>query len=710
MKEKPQEFEEQLNIQTTDAAMPEEDFTLEDIMREFGGWTKPESEPQQTAPEPQPEAEKEPDEDVKPYVAESAAQPETEAEAEETAPVSETPDLQFVDAGGDTIRFRVVTQEEAEQERRRPQQPAAVMPEEPGPERPDRRRQARLRRRERRRKRALRRAERARRREEPERVYPSPEEACTAYAKVGTLRVRLMLSLLLTVISAVLLYLGETAIGPLDLTGSVRGLSVVMLALLLAQALCTAEMLVRGVQQAIRLRLDLSSMMTVAVALTVLDAFRAIAQERMPLCTVTAFALLLSLWSVSLEKQAKWRTLKTVLSMDAPVAAVKEEKAWRDLDCVFRREGNLEDFTAMLETPDAAAKAMRIYAPAALALTFCLALLSAIRGGADFLWSWSVLVAAALPAGGFLACWRPFSVLAKRLHKAGAAVCGWRGAKLLSGDTGIVIRDDDLFPKTNISMNGVKMYSDLPVRQVVGYATAVIKAAGSGLLPLFEEMMKNENGWRCNVDTFRQYEGGGLGAEIRGDVVLLGSLGFMRLMGIPVPEGTRIQSAVYVSVNGELTGVFALTYGPSAASKSGLQHVAHTPGLVPILATRDFMITPALVKKRFKVSADRLEFPMVAERAALSAPEAGEKGKQGALMARGSFAAFAAAVTGSRSLRKTVHGSMWICLLSGVLGMLLLCVLTYLDAESAASAGNLLLYQLLWQIPNLLLTGMIGKS
>ena len=138
--------------------------------------------------------------------------------------------------------------------------------------------------------------------------------------------------------------------------------------------------------------------------------------------------------------------------------------------------------------------------------------------------------------------------------------------------------------------------------------------------------------------------------------------------------------------------------------------MVHTSGLTPILATRDFMITPALVKKRFKVPADRLEFPLVAERTALSAPEAGAKGKQGALMARGSFAGFAAAVTGGRALRRTVHGAVVISLISGILGALLLCVLTYLDAASAASAANLLLYQLLWQVPNLLITGMIGKS
>lgn len=616
-----------------------------------------------------------------------------------------------MDLGGDTIRFRVVTQEEAEEEaRQQAERPAAAMPEEPDRAEEDRRQQAKLRKREQRRRRALRRAERARRREEPEVVYPSPEEACAAYAKGGTLRPRLLLSALLAAASAVLLYLVQNKLGPIDLTKNIRGLSIAMLAMLLGQALLSKEVLVSGVQQALRLRFDLSSLMTVSVILSVLDSFRAVSTGRVPICAVTALALLLALWSVSLEKQAKWRTLKTVLSMDSPVAAVKEEKSWRGLDCVFRRDGNLEDFTAMLETSDAAQKTMRVYAPAALVLTFGLAVFAAARGGADFLWSWAVLAAAALPAGGFLACWRPFSILAKRLHKAGAAVCGWRGAKILSGEAGIVIRDDDLFPKSNISTNGMKMYSDLPARQVVGYATAVLQAAGSGLLPLFEEMMKNENGRRYTVDTFRQYEGGGLGAEIRGDVVLLGSLGFMRLMGIHVPEGTRIQSAVYVSVNSELTGVFALTYGPSAASKSGMHSVVHTPGLTPILATRDFMITPALVKKRFKVSADRLEFPVVAERAALSGPDAGASGKQGALMARGSFASFAAAVTGGRSLRKTVHGAVMISLISGVLGMLLLCVLTYLDAGSSASAGNLLLYQLLWQVPNLLITGMIGKS
>ena len=710
---------QELNVQLNNEAPVEEQFTLEDIMREFGGCTKPEETAVFTPVEaPEPPVKPEP----------PAEQPKTPASADSgvmRVAASEKPDkptIKLVDLSGDTVRFSPVKEEDLKQEEpEKPRLQPIAMPEEPEEPAPDKvqarenrkaqqREEKRLRRLARQRKKALRAARRAARREEPEVVYPSPEDACAAYAKGGTLRLRLLICTVLTVVSLGMLVLSKFPLGPIDLTGHSRLFSVAMLAVLLVQSVLSADVLMRGIYLALKLRFDLMTMLVVTVVVTVADAFFAIPAGRMPFCAVSSLALMIALRSIGLEKKAKWRTLKTVLSMKTPTAAVKEEKAWRELDCIFRQEGSLEDFTAMLETPDANQKAMRIYAPVATVLTLLLAVFAALRGNGDFLWAWAGLLSAALPAGGFVACCRPFSILAKRLSQVGAAICGWRGAKILSGEGGIAITDNDLFPEASISMNGMKMYSDLPVRQVVGYATAVVQAAGSGLLPLFEEVMKNENARRYTVDSFRQYEGGGLGAEIRGDVVLLGSLAFMRLMGVQVPGGTRVQSAVYISVNKELAGVFALSYGPSGGTRNGLQQVLHSPGLTPILATRDFMITPGLVKKRYKIPADRLEFPVVAERARLSSPEAGKNGRQGALMDRNNFISFAAAVTGGRQLRRTVRSAMLVSLLSGILGMCLLFLLTYLGAESAASAMNVMLYQLLWQLPNLLITGVVGKS
>ena len=596
------EQEQQLN---TDASAPEEEYSLEDIMREFGSWTTPPEPKAAPAPEAAPEPEPAPEPEAAPAPEPeppSAPAPELPAVMRVAAEEPEKkPRIKLTNLSGDTIRFGPVTQ--AEVEEAAPAAAPVEMPEEPPADEAELRRamkreEKRLRRQQSQERRAARAEAKARKREEPEVVYPSPEDACADYAKAGTLRIRLMAAGFMAFLSAVLLVLAGNPLGKWDLSEHLRCFSIVMLALLLAQSLLSAEVFLRGVYQALKLRFDLSSLLTVMVLVTVADAFFAIPAGRAPFCAVAGLLLLLALWSVTLEKRGKWRTLKTVLAMEAPVAAVKEEKAWHGLDCIFRREGSLQDFTAMLETPDAAQKAMRIYAPLALLVTAALAVFAAVEGGSNFLWAWAALLSAALPAGGFLACCRPFAILARRLARAGAALCGWRGAKLLSGEVGIIIRDLDLFPRANISMNGMKMYTDLPTRQVVGYATAVLQAAGSGLLPLFEEVMKNENGRRYTADSFRQYEGGGLGAEIHGDVVLLGSLPFMRLMGVHVPEGTRVQSAVYISVNQELVGVFALTYAPAATCRAGLSAVLRSPGLTPVLATRDFMITPALVKKR----------------------------------------------------------------------------------------------------------------
>lgn len=699
MKKDHQEPLEQLNNEAPVAVeqQPEVSYDLEDIIREFGGWSRP----QMSAPRP-PEETKHDTEVMRVAAAHAHEQKEKPLSAE--------------DLTGDTIRFTPEMQEELVQQT---EETAAVeMPAEPEPDpeqlrqarRAERRNEARLRKQEAQRRKAYRAAVRAERKEQPEVVYPSAEEACAEYARTGSLRLRILVSAVLCALSVLVLILGSGSVLGLDLTGNARSFSVIIMALLLAQCVVSYEIFVRGVSQILKLQFDLYSLMTFTVMVCVVDGFFAIGQARIPFCTAPAFLLLVAMWGQRLEKKAKLRTLKAVLSMEHPVAAAKQEKAWHGLDCIFRTEGSLNDFTAMLETPDAAKKVMRFYAPFAAIVSFVLAAFSSIRGQAEFLWAWAALLTASLPAGGFIACCRPFSILAKRLRLDGAAICGWQGAKVLSGECGIVIEDADLFPKANVTMNGMKMYSELPTRQVVGYATAVIQAAGSGLLPLFEEVMKNEDGRRYKADSFRQYEGGGLGAEIKGDVVLLGSLAFMRLMGVHVPEGTRVQSALYISVNKELVGVFALTYQPSPGTRAGLGQVMRSTGLTPVLGTRDFMITPALVKKRYKISVDRVEFPVVVERIQLSAKDAGEKGVQGALMAKESFLSFASAVTGGRLLRKAVHSAVAVSLLCGLMGLMLMGVMTYLGSQAALSAGNLTLFHLIWAVPTWLITGLIGKS
>ena len=696
------EDEEQLNKTpetpaAADAPQEEPAYSLEEIMNEFGGWTK------RDVPAP---AEPVTDETVR------LAVPAAEAKGEEKP--AEPP------AGGDTIRFTPVEEEKAPE----PERPAVWTyrgepdPERPAPDPKEARELARAERREKRqaekRRRQLERfqkkeARKKRAQEQPEHTFASPEAAYAFYAAASGTRLRLLVSTLLCFGSVLLLVLSTPLI-----TGAFSDhaavFSAAMLGLLLLQAVCSYDVCLSGVIALLRFRFDQYSMLFLALCAVVADAFFAVAEGRTPFCTVAGILLLLALWGRDLLYDARRRSLRAISNMDEPVAAIREEKAWHGYDCIFRAPGDAEQFAVQLEMPDAGSRIMRVWAPVMTAVTLALSVLTSLRTGEHFLWAWSAMLLASFPAGILIAYAKPFSALARRLYRAGAAIAGWQGARILSGEAGLIVEDADLFPPQNVTQGGMKLYGSRPAPMVIGYANAVVQTAGSGLVPLFEQMMHDQNGRRYTVDTFRRYEGGGLGATIRGDVVLMGSIAFMKLMRVRVPEGTRLKQAVYLSVNGELTAVFALNYAPAESVRAGLSAVLRAGSLVPVLATRDFMITPQFLKLRYKIPPEHIEFPIVEERARLSSQEIPRTGPQGALMARSSFASFAGSVVSARTLRGAAIIAMIVALAGSVLGTALMFFLTFLGSSFSASCWNLFVYTVLWLIPGLLTALLAGRA
>ena len=706
---------EQLHID--DAAAAQEEYSLEDIMNEFGGWSKKlEPEKQvQTPPDPQKPPEKTP-ESRKPeakVVRFPKGQP-IRAEGEPKEPKNPA------DFKGQTIRFTPIREDAAPEEKPKIWTYQAEPDPEPVSDDPKEAKKAaqRARRAEKEAKKRQKQLERhqkqqakrmERRKEQPEREFPDCRAAYTYYAQGTFQRLRLFLSILLALVSGALAYLASYSLGSYDFTANADVFSKVLLIIMVVQAFIAFDVMLRGVRAVMRLRYDHASMLVVLTLACAVDAVLAIRAGRIPFCPAVTLQLSMALLGEYSMQLAKVRTLKAACSMNEPKAAVREEKAWHGEDCIFRSEGHPETFVRELEIPDAGSRIMRVYAPVLTLVTLGLSILSMLQAEDSFLWAWTALMIASFPVGIFLSFSRPFAAQARRLSRAGAAIGGWYGARMLGGECGIAIEDADLFPPQNVTLNGMKIYSDRSVSQIIGFANAVVQTAGSGLAPLFEEIMHNQNGRHYGVDTFRRYEGGGLGAEIRGDVILMGSLGFMKLMRVHMPEGARVKQAVYLSVNGELAAVFALSYAPATNVKASLQAISHCAGLTPILATRDFMITPQFLKHRYKLSPDRIEFPTVEERARLSSPDAIQEPKQGALLSRPSFACFSMAVAGARAARSAAIAAIAVAFTASVMGLLVLFFLTFIGSTLAVSSWNLLLYTILWLLPELLITSMAAK-
>ena len=75
-----------------------------------------------------------------------------------------------------------------------------------------------------------------------------------------------------------------------------------------------------------------------------------------------------------------------------------------------------------------------------------------------------------------------------------------------------------------------------------------------------------------------------------------------------------------------------------------------------------------------------------------------------ALTIQDSLSSSAYAVTGARALRQATRLGVAIHLLGGILGLIIMLALGYLGSTQLLTPVNVLLYQLIWAVPGLLVT------
>ena len=316
----------------------------------------------------------------------------------------------------------------------------------------------------------------------------------------------------------------------------------------------------------------------------------------------------------------------------------------------------------------------------------------------------SVTLLAALPITSFITVSRPGAILEKRLHRLGTVLCGWQGVESLSGRGVFALTHADMFPAGSRKLNGVKFYGSRDPDQVVAYCTALVEADGGGLAPLFRHLLDSRNGRHYDLENLTVYPNGGIGGEVLEEPVLMGTGDFLRQMGVEVPEGILVDQAVYAAIDGELCGVFAVTYSRARSSAAGLNTLSAYRGLRGVLTTGDFMLTEDFIRSCFRVNTRRLCFPEHAVRAELAGVKAEEETLAGALVTADGLAPYAYAVTGARSLRSAARVGMILHMAAGILGLAVMLTLTLVGARELLTPVHVLLYELAWLIPGILIT------
>ena len=258
---------------------------------------------------------------------------------------------------------------------------------------------------------------------------------------------------------------------------------------------------------------------------------------------------------------------------------------------IIRDRGRVEDFMEHYREISPMEHSQNRYALISLFVCLGISVVAGICHGVTMaLLMLSTALLVAVPASFFVAITRPASVLERRLHRLGTVLCGWRGVEGMMGKIAVPLCDHDMFPRGTTKMNGVKFYGNREPEEIIAYAAALFRATGGGLAPLFEDLLLNRNGPQYQAESVRHYHGGGVGGEVCGEPVLVGTLQFLKSMGVEVPSGTLVQQAVHLSIDGQLAGLFAISYNRSKYSAAGLATLGSDRNLTAVITAGDFML------------------------------------------------------------------------------------------------------------------------
>ena len=679
----------------------EQEFTLEDILREFGsGMTEePEIPVEEEQPE-QPQAE-ESREAAKEAPAEEAVE-EISEEPEEKAPQSAVT--------GDTIRLEKIPGLAGQVRNAQPiddEDDAPILPEQPEktepfssewepeyeqpiaeytPPRP------------------IIFHPRSRLRELKRKLVAGPEKEYYALSEkgLGKLQAAIFFSVLV-----VLLSVGATAANAFGWVPESRLRLMVFgqFMAMLISALLGSFQLLEGAADLWHKRFSPNTLLLFTFLLCCADGVMGLYQLRVPCCAAFSLQVTMSLWSAYQNRNTKLGQLDTMRKATRLDSISGVPEYYEDMTGLLRGEGQVEDFMDTYQQPAKLEKVLSVYTLVALCVSVATGVLAAVLHGISAgVQVAAVTALAAMPASLFVTQSRPMAILERRLHKLGAVLCGWRSVEALGGKAVFPLEHTDLFPAGSVNMNGVKFFGSRQPDEIIAYATALVSADGGSMEPLFTHLLDSRNGIHYTLENYRFYPEGGIGGEVNGESVLAGSLAFLKEMGVETPEGIRVNQAVCVAIDGELCGLFAIAFEKDREATAGMYTLCGYRGLRPALVSPDFMLTPEFIHSTFGVNAKRMLFLAPEEQKALREKTPEPEHPVLALITGEGLEPFACAVTGARSLKTAATLGVIVHMVGGILGMLMMLVLAVIGAMHLLTPANLFLYELVWLVPGLLIT------
>ena len=658
--------EENLEV-TPEAETKEESFDLESIIAEFGSAPKeqPEQEPEQ--PEQEPEQPIPPEEPAEPAPQETVRVELPQQQEEAPEPEPEQPPQAMED--------RPTTQWEPEYEPPMGEFTPAPIAYHP---------QSRL-------------------KELKKKLVAGPEHRYYKLMELGTGKLQ---AAIFTAIVIMLLCAGSTVLYHFGLVQPDR-IKLMIFGQILAMflsALVGSHQLVEGLADLFRGRFSLNTLLIFSFLICTADGVMCLQDLRVPCCASFTLQVVLSLFDTLHTRRVEIGQMD-ILRKATNLTAVRPATDTLDGQKVLLRdEGEVEDFMDVYAKRSVPQRIRSWYAFFALLAAIGIGVTAyLLHGVATGLQVGAVTLLAATPASFFICLSRPADILQKKLYKLNTVICGWKGTATVKGSHIFPVEHSDLFPAGAVKMNGVKFFGNRDPDEVVAYGAALILADKNGLAPLFDQVLQSRNCLHLSAQNLEFYDGGITG-EVRGEQVIVGSLSFLEEMGVEIPEGMRVSQAVCVAVDGVLSGLFAISYEKTRIASGGLHTLCYYRKIKPLIDDGDFLLTGDFIKARFGIKPKRIRFADHELHNALSELKPNREVPAAVVSTQPDLICLAYGISGARALRTASFVGLAVHIAGGLIGIGIMLTLTLLGATDLLTPLNVVLYQLVWSLPGILLT------
>lgn len=296
----------------------------------------------------------------------------------------------------------------------------------------------------------------------------------------------------------------------------------------------------------------------------------------------------------------------------------------------------------------------------------------------------------------------PMAQAQKDLSRLGGAVLGYNAADSYSDVNSILVSANDLFRANDVTLYGIKTFSNMAIDRAILDATSVLCETKSILGGIFLNIISDRKDYLDPVDTVIYEDGMGISAWIKDRRVLIGSRELMINHNIDVPSRdyesrylAQNRNLIYLSAAGELSAVFVIGVTGNDESRNMLVDL-YNHDITVIVKTVDPILTRGQLAQIFDMPEDSFRVipsRLHKEEETLSVSE---EPLNGAVSNNGTFPAYLYSVLSAKLLyRKIQWMQLANCVSIGV-GVLLFIAFTAMKSVSQLSNLTLCFYEVIW--------------